>query len=579
MSLVSIPPELQQQIFNNLESKSDLNALACTNRYFYLILNNSIYRNEIRKDGGYVVLLYAAQTESSRTAEHLLDAEESFRHYANNDKRLPHQIDPNGPTLGRSGWSPLAWASMKGYEGMVKLLLKVKKIEPDIRCSRGRTALSYAAEQGHVEIVRLLLEAGADPNSQDQLQRTPLHWAGSPRLTKGVHYEPVKLAKRDPDIVSPSAACNSLGAKEHLYAFYVEGLRLAITNSTSPVFCSVDVFFNVHVPGTEEYNNFHKKGQSYGELDELGSDLTVSSSIPYGEWSSGKHFEHVLDLLLQYGAKIDVGEHSALNFAAAFGYQPLVELLLNRGAQAMVNTEVGMISFTLAIAAKHGHISIVKMLLNRFPSANEPQYAARLSALSLAAMDGHADVVKLLITKTSGRERSFRGTSWQPLTVAARKGHADLVEFLISVHKQKWPDYPLGYTAISEAAYRGHTDIVLRLMSAGADYNATPGAFGKMGCLHLAAKNGHSDTVKSILETGQVNVNAVDGHGWTAYSWTSSDKTKSKMQEILLKGGADPSFQKSEEEIRRAPHSIMIMGNGCFSGCCFDDARWPISFR
>ncbi|KAJ5986972.1 ankyrin [Penicillium sp. IBT 35674x] len=579
MSLFSIPPELRQQIFSNLESQSDLNALACTNRYFYLNLNNSIYRNEIRKDGGYVVLLYAAQTGSLPTAGHLLDAEKSFQNYTNDDKRLRHQIDPNGPTPGRSGWSPLAWASMKGFEEMVKLLLNMKNIDPDTRCSRGRTALSYAAEQGHVKIVRLLLEAGADPNSQDQLQRTPLHWAGSPRLTRGIHYEPLKLTKRDTRILSSNGPCNFWGAKEYLYEFHVESLRHTIENSTSPVFCSVDAFFNVHVPGTEEYNNIHTKSQIYGELDDLGPDLTVSSSILYGEWSSGKNYEHILDLLIQNGVKIDVGGHSPLNWAAAFGYQPLVELLLNRGAQAVLNTEVGMISFTLAIAAKHGHAAIVEILLDRFPSANDPQYAARLSALSLAAMNGHDDVVRCLTTKTSERERSFRGPGWQPLTVAARKGHTDLVDFLISVHKQKWPEYSLGYTAISEAAYCGHTDIVLRLMSAGADYNATPGAFGKMGCLHLAAKNGHSETVKSILETGRVDVNAVDGHGWTAYSWTSSDKRKSGMQEILLKGGANPSFQKSEEEIRRAPHSIMMLGNGCFSGCCFDEERWPISFR
>ncbi|KAJ5554364.1 ankyrin [Penicillium frequentans] len=579
MSLVSIPPELRQQIFNNLECQSDLNALACTDRYFYLNLNTLIYRNEIRRNGGYVVLLYAAQTGSLRTAEHLLDAEESFRHYANNNQGLPHQIDPNGPTPGRNGWSPLAWASMKGFEEMVKVLLKMYNIQPDIRCPRERTALSYAAEQGHVEIVRLLLEAGADPNSQDQLQRTPLHWAGSPKLTKGVHYEPVKLAKRDSKIGSPSALYNSWGAKEHLYEFHVESLRLTIKNSTSPVFCSVDAFFNIHVPGTEDYYNIHTKSQIHGELDDLGPDLTVSSSVPYGEWSSGKGFEQIMNLLLQYGSKIDFGGHSPLNWAAAYGYQPLVELLLNKGAQAISNTEVGMISFTLAIAARHGHVSIVKIILDQFPSANEHQYTARSSALSLAAMNGHDDVVKILITKTSEYERSFERPGWQPLTVAARKGHTDLVEFLISVHKQKWPDYPLGYTAISEAAYCGHTNIVLRLISAGADYNATPGAFGKMGCLHLAAKNGHSETVKSILETGQVDVNAVDGHGWTAYSWTSSVKRKSKMQEILLKGGADLSFQRSEEEIRRAPHSIMILGNRCFSDCCFEDERWPISFR
>ena len=529
------------------------------------------------------MLLYAAQTGSLRTAEHLLGAEESFAEESfqscSNKKAHPrYQIDPNRPTLDRRYWSPLIWASMKGYKEMVKLLLNMKNIETDMRCPKGRTALSYAAEQGHTEIVRLLLEAGADPNSQDVLRRTPLQWAGSPRLTKGIHYDPVNLAKRDTGAVSPNAPYNRQERVEFFDEFYYEHLTRTIKNSASPVFCSMDVFFEQHVPGTYQWNGFQAQYEDGDEIDELGPFLTVSHSIPDGGWSSGKNFEQILNLLLQFGAKIDVGGHSPLNWAAAFGYLPLVELLLNKGAQAMVHTEAGMVSATLSVAAKHGHASIVKFLLDRFPSANKLDYAARLSALSLAAMNGHVEVVKILLTKTSERERSFRGPDWQPLTVAARNGHTHLVEYLISVHKQRWPDHPLGYTAISEAAYCGHTDIVLKLISAGADVNSTPGAFGKMGCLHLAAKNGHSETVKSILETGHVDVNAVDGHGWTAFSWTFDDTKKSTVQEVLLKSGADPSFQKSKEEIRRAPHSIMILGSG-WEDCCYGGDMWPTSFR
>jgi hypothetical protein len=39
----------------------------------------------------------------------------------------------------------------------------------------GRTALSVAAAEGQLEVVNLLLEAGADPNVKDRRGNTPLY--------------------------------------------------------------------------------------------------------------------------------------------------------------------------------------------------------------------------------------------------------------------------------------------------------------------------------------------------------------------------------------------------------------------
>jgi len=47
----------------------------------------------------------------------------------------------------------------------------------NVKGEEGETALSFAAEEGWSEYVTLLLEAGADPNVQDDKGRTPLHLA------------------------------------------------------------------------------------------------------------------------------------------------------------------------------------------------------------------------------------------------------------------------------------------------------------------------------------------------------------------------------------------------------------------
>ena len=78
------------------------------------------------------------------------------------------------------GWghTPLMWAAESGYEGIVKLLLDRKEVNPDPRDHDGRTPLAYAAEGGHEGIVKLLLgREGVNPDSRDDYGQTPLGYA------------------------------------------------------------------------------------------------------------------------------------------------------------------------------------------------------------------------------------------------------------------------------------------------------------------------------------------------------------------------------------------------------------------
>ena len=68
-------------------------------------------------------------------------------------------------------------AARKGDLETIKSLL-AKGIDVNTKTNYGATALSYACDRGHIEIVRVLLENGADPNAKDTFYgATPIIWA------------------------------------------------------------------------------------------------------------------------------------------------------------------------------------------------------------------------------------------------------------------------------------------------------------------------------------------------------------------------------------------------------------------
>ena len=82
-------------------------------------------------------------------------------------------INPN--SSGKSGRTPLSWASGEGHENIVKLLLGREDVNPDIPDTKyGQTPLSWAAEYGREGVVELLLEReDVNPDSPSKFGRTP----------------------------------------------------------------------------------------------------------------------------------------------------------------------------------------------------------------------------------------------------------------------------------------------------------------------------------------------------------------------------------------------------------------------
>ncbi len=80
-------------------------------------------------------------------------------------ERHPDQLD--GACDATGGYSPLIYASRSGHVDVVRYLLDKGALVNQMTKGMGSTALHRAAFAGNTEIVRMLLQAGADPMLRD----------------------------------------------------------------------------------------------------------------------------------------------------------------------------------------------------------------------------------------------------------------------------------------------------------------------------------------------------------------------------------------------------------------------------
>jgi len=126
---------------------------------------------------------------------------------------------------------------------------------------------------------------------------------------------------------------------------------------------------------------------------------------------------------------------TSLEVAASQGNVPMIELLLDRGANINAGSNFGN---PLISASRHGHLKAVELLLNRGADVNARTRGERngWTALHEAAYEGHADVVQLLLDRgaLAGEKNADEET---PAALAKLKGRTAMARLLERAEAQQ----------------------------------------------------------------------------------------------------------------------------------------------
>jgi ankyrin repeat protein len=375
--------------------------------------------------------------------------------------------------------SSIAYAAKASDVGLVSTLLQKGADVDHVSFSSDEhsrdyniNALCYAVSERNLEMIRFLINQGADPNVNIEGARSILQLA-----TDLGDMEMIQV------LIEAGADCN----KASSYYHPLNPLQTAVEMGNFELveyFMSVDADIN--------WPPYEIKGATALQIAIKKENIDM------------------VKFLLGRGAHVNAPAAerrgvTALQAAVSLGRLDLIELLLRNGANA--NDQPSRIWGLSALqqAAKIGRNDIVHRLVMAGATVDGPRadYSG-LSAMQAAALHGYTSTVEFLLKLGADINAPAcpNGVGYTTLQAAISNGHLEIVELLLD--RGADVNAPGGKeslvrgsctTALTLAARNGYIRIAKNLLSRGANLVEQ----GAMPALHSAAEHGRVDMIKLLI--------------------------------------------------------------------------------
>ncbi|XP_048371430.1 ankyrin repeat and KH domain-containing protein 1 isoform X5 [Sphaerodactylus townsendi] len=427
--------------------------------------------------------------------------------------------------------TPLMEAAQEGHLELVKYLLAAGA-NVHATTATGDTALTYACENGHTDVADVLLQAGADLEHESEGGRTPLMKAARAGhlctvqflISKGANVNRA-TANNDHTVVSLACAGGHLAVVELLLAHGADPthrlkdgstmlIEAAKGGHTNVVSYLLDYPNNVLSVPTTDMSQLTPPSQDQSQVPRVPMHALAMVVPPQEPDRTPQENPPVLlSLPKAVNSRVPTGSSSS-NTTESPTPEPCSQAL-NVSSQSVLPTypSVDIDAHTesnhdtaLTLACAGGHEELVSVLIARGASI-EHRDKKGFTPLILAATAGHVGVVEILLDKGGDIEAQSERTKDTPLSLACSGGRQEVVDLLLARGANKEHRNVSDYTPLSLAASGGYVNIIKILLNAGAEINSRTGSKLGISPLMLAAMNGHVPAVKLLLDMGS-DINA-----------------------------------------------------------------------
>jgi serine/threonine-protein phosphatase 6 regulatory ankyrin repeat subunit B len=326
-----------------------------------------------------------------------------------------------------------------------------------------KDALHLATKRGHGNIVKRIIEFGANIGARDDSESIALHYASQSGYQS---------------IVIPL-----IEAKSDVNAIDINGSRPI---HLAAEFGHVDVMETLIAAGAE-VGPKDCKGSTPLHLATRAAQLDAMKLLMNNQ-------EDIY--------AVDNDSKTALHLAAASGLLEPLDLLLSR--HVWVDVTDGNRNTALHLAVGAGQLKIVQRLLDEEPDVEIANDTG--TPLHLAAQEGHIEIMTCLLdAKADPMARNSEERI--PLHLAASRGHTRTIQQLIEI--QKFLEATGGGNNVKSSDGYGveNTDTLAQTFIDTQDAGgATP--------LHLAAASGSQATIQALIKAG-ASVNTFDYSGYS----------------------------------------------------------------
>jgi ankyrin repeat protein len=403
----------------------------------------------------------------------------------------PGKIDINVRDS-RSGNTPLSWAAQEGHLEVFKSLLMNKFISPDAANSSGRTPLSLAAENGHDAIVEILLDtSGIDLESKDDdWGKTPLAWAAE-NGRSGVIKLLLDKSKNRP---------------------------VANINSRSKVGCVPLIW-----------------AAQYGHLDAVQALLDADD--------------------VKVDVRDDEYDRTPLAWAASGGYMGIVELLSRHIVNIHSKNKFGDTPFSLS--CENGNIALIKLFVEKLGvELTSRNYATGETAFLRAVGTGREDIVRLLLDMDQPAEimsdminaKAKNGRS--AMHIAASKGATSVTKLLLEDHRTL-PDDETGdkstISLLAAVEARAYSTVELLVTEGKANLNWTNR--DGLTALKCAIENEDSEMVSLLLRFPSLDFRSPFVNGQTPLQLAVAQGNNSIVEQLEAALSRDITINQSSSVV------------------------------